>query len=423
MEPTHLFTTALGLTAPWEVTGVRFDPEAGRIDLEVAFAKGSRFACPACGAPGQPVHDTRKRSWQHLSFFKSRADLHAHLPRVRCESCGKTTQVEPPWARAQSGFTALMEALVVTLCQAMPVATVARHLGVGDERLWGVLEHYVEAARAQEDHSPVRAVGLDETAARRGQHYISLFHDLTGKRLLFACEGRDQSTVAAFAADLQAHGGDPQAIEQVCIDLSAAYLAGVTKHLPKATVSFDAFHVIQLANQAVDTVRREEVKTEPALRGTRWTWLKDAHDWTWEQLTDFHWLSRARLKTARAWRLKEALRDIYATATTAEQAETALTRWYSWARRSRLQPMKHLAATLKDHWDGVLATFDSGLTNGRAEGINSLIQAAKARARGYRTTHSLITIAYLIAGNLAHLPASPFNTRSCVRPQAEAAAA
>jgi transposase len=281
----------------------------------------------------------------------------------------------------------------------------------------------VGAARAQEDHSQVRAVGLDETAARRGQHYISLFHDLKGKRLLFACEGRDQSTVAAFAADLQAHGGDPQAIEQVCIDMSGAYLAGVAKHLPKATVSFDAFHVIQLANQAVDKVRREEVKTEPALRGTRWTWLKDAHDWTRKQLNDFHWLSRARLKTARAWRLKEALRDIYATATTREQAETALTRWHSWARRSRLQPMKRLAATLKEHWDGVLAAFDSGLTNGRAEGINSLIQAAKARARGYRTTRSLITIAYLIAGNLAHLPASPFNTSSGVRPQAEASAA
>ncbi len=296
MQPTHLFTTALGLTAPWEVTDVRFDPEAGRIDLDVAFAKGSRFACPACGVQGQPVHDTRERSWQHLSFFKSRAYLHAHLPRVRCEACGKTTQVEPPWARAHSGFTALMEALVVTLCQAPPVATVARHLGVGDERLWGVLDHYVGRARAQEDHSQVSAVGLDETAARRGQHYISLFHDLTGKRLLFACEGRDQSTVAAFAADLRTHGGDPQAIEQVCIDMSAAYRAGVAKHLPQATVSFDAFHVIKLANEAVDAVRRQEIKTEPALRGTRWTWLKDAHDWTWDQLTDFHWLSRAASK-------------------------------------------------------------------------------------------------------------------------------
>ncbi len=237
-----------------------------------------------------------ERRWQHLSFFKSRAYLHAHLPRVRCEACGKTTQVEAPWARAHSGFTALMEALVVTLCQAMPVATVARHLGVGDERLWGVLDHYVGRARAQEDHSQVSAVGLDETAARREQHYISLFHDLTGKRLLFACEGRDQSTVAAFAADLKAHGGDPQAIEQVCIDLSGAYRAGVARHLPQATVSFDAFHVIKLANEAVDTVRRQEIKTEPALRGTRWTWLKDAHDWTWDQLTDFHWLSRAASK-------------------------------------------------------------------------------------------------------------------------------
>ncbi len=229
VQPTHLFTTALGLMVPWEVTDVRFDPEAGRIDLDVAFVKGSRFACPACGVQGQPVHDTWERSWQHLSFFKSRAYLHAHLPRVRCEACGKTTQVEPPWARAHSGFTALMEALVVTLCQAMPVATLARHLGVGDERLWGVIEHYVGRARAQEDHSQVSAVGLDETAARRGQHYISLFHDLTGKRLLFACEGRDQSTVAAFAADLKAHGGDPQAIEQVCI---AYLIAGNLAHLP-----------------------------------------------------------------------------------------------------------------------------------------------------------------------------------------------
>ncbi len=85
--------------------------------------------------------------------------------------------------------------------------------------------------------------------------------------------------------------------------------------------------------------------------------------------------------------------------------------------------MKRLATTLKEHWNGILAAFHSGLTNGRAEGINSLIQAAKARARGYRTTHSLITIAYLIAGNLAHLPASPFNTSSGVKARADAAAA
>jgi transposase len=306
-----------------------------------------------------------------------------------------------------------MEALVVTLCGAMPVNTVAKLLKVSDDRLWGIVHHYVDKARALEDHSQVTRLGIDETASRRGQNYISLFHDLDGKRLLFACEGRSQKAVGEFSRDLSTHGGDPKAIEHVCIDMSAAYIAGVAKHLPDAQVTFDPFHVIKLANEAVETVRREEVKTEPALRGSRWTWIKDSKHWTIRQLTDFHWLSRARLKTANAWRLKEALRDIYASATDSAHAEQLLEAWYRWARHSRLEPFKRLALTLKDHWRGILMTFDSRISNGRAEGINSLIQAAKAKARGYRTTRSLIAISYLVAGKLEHLPASPFDTTSC----------
>jgi transposase len=212
---------------------------------------------------------------------------------------------------------------------------------------------------------------------------------------------------------LREHNADPERVANVCIDMSTSYIAGVAKYLPRATVTFDRFHVIKLANEAVDAVRREEVKTEPVLKGTRWTWLKDARHCTHKQINIYHHLSRTRLKTARAWRLKEALRDIYAQATDRADAEARLKRWYSWARHCRLEPFKRLASTLKQHWDGILAAFDSRLTNGRAEGINSLIQAAKARARGYRTIDSLITIAYLVAGNLAHLPASPFTSTSC----------
>ena len=420
MEPTSLFTTALGLQPPWQVTDVRFDQDTGRIDFDVAYAKGSRFACPACEAEGQAVHDNRTRSWRHLNFFQYEAHIHAAVPRVRCSACGKTTQVPVPWARAQSGFTQLMEALVVTLCGAMPVNTVAKLLNVGDDRLWGILHHYVDEARTLEDHSDVSRLGVDETASRRGQNYISLFHDLDGKRLLFACEGRSQKAVEAFAEDLIAHQGDPQAIEHVCIDMSAAYIAGVAKHLPNAEVTFDAFHVIKLANEAVEEVRRKEVKTEPSLRGSRWTWLKSPENWNRRQLTDFHWLSRSRLQTANAWRLKESLRDLYASATDSVHAAMLFSAWYSWARRSRLEPFKRLALTLDKHLAGILATFDSRISNGRAEGINSLIQAAKARARGYRTTRSLIAISYLVAGNLKHLPASPFDTTSCSQPAAAA---
>lgn len=408
-----LFTVALGLQAPWEVADVAFDAAAGRIDLHAAFTPGTRFTCPHCGAEHQAVHDTLARTWRHLNFFQYQAFIHAQLPRVRCVACGKTTQVEAPWARAGSGFSVLMEALIVTLCQAMTVRQVAQLLAVSDMRIWRTLDHYVDQARAQEDFSAVVAVGLDETAARRGHDYISLFHDLDAGRLLFACEGRKAEVVAQFADDLEAHGGCAENVQAVCIDMSASYRAGIDEHLPWAAITFDEFHVIQLLNKAVDEVRRQEAKSTPSLRRTRYLWLKDTHDWTPRQIRQHTDLKRLNLKTYRAFRIKEALRTIFRTAPDRATAEPLLTQWYRWARRCRLEPIKQVANTLKTHWDGILNAFDSKLTNGRVEAANSLIQAAKAKARGYGTTRHLITIAYLVVGKLTHLPASPFKRAAC----------
>ena len=175
-----------------------------------------------------------------------------------------------------------------------------------------------------------------------------------------------------------------------------------------AEITFDAFHVIQLANEALEQVRRAEVKSEPGLRHSRWIWLKDRSRWNMRQINQFHDLRRSRLKTTRAWHLKESLRELYACAADREHASILFNKWYQLARRCRLEPFKRLALTLKKHLQGVLNAFDSRLSNGRVEGINSLIQAAKARARGYRTSDNLITMAYLIAGKLVHLPTAPY---------------
>ena len=312
-----------------------------------------------------------------------------------------------PWARSGSGFSQLFDAFVIALAREMPVKTIADLLNIGDDRIWRVLEHYVPAARAQENFSDVTAVGIDETASLRGHNYITLFHDLNVGRLLFACEGRDADTVRAFAKDLREHGGDPDLVTAACIDMSKSYIAGVGRHLPGAAITFDRFHVIQLANAALEEVRRAEVREKPALKNSRWMWLKDKHSWTKRQIHQHHELSRMHLKTGLAFRLKETLRDIFMTATTREEAEAQLSTWFRWARRSKLAPFKKLAMTLKAYWDGILNGFDSALSNGSVEAINGLIQAAKARARGYRKPRNLILMAYLIAGNLSHLPASP----------------
>ncbi len=202
MNPEMLFAAALGVTPPWKVVGIDFSQESKRLDIRIDFERGAQFACPVCGASA-PVHDTTEKTWRHLNFFQYEAYLTARVPRVKCpgSDCG-VKQVAAPWARAGSGFTLLFEALVMALVREMPVKAAAALLGEHDTRIWRVLDHYVQRARAQEDHSEVRRIGIDETSARRGQDYVSFFFDLDQRRLLFGTEGKDHETVKAFTEDL-----------------------------------------------------------------------------------------------------------------------------------------------------------------------------------------------------------------------------
>lgn len=407
MQDVQLFQLALGLTPPWQVTGSTFDADQRQLDLQLDFAPGATFACPQCAAAGCPVHDTVAKTWRHLDFFQYAAYLHARTPRVRCGACG-VRLVAVPWARPGSGFTLLFEALVMTLVKEMAMAALARLVREHDTRLWRIVAHYVEQARAaaafSAEYAAVRHVGVDETASKRGQHYITLFVDAERARLLYATAGRDAATVAAFRADLEAHGGAAERIRDVCLDMSPAFIRGVTDAFPAAQQTFDKFHVMQLLGAAVDAVRRAEQQTRPELRGTRYVWTKNPENLTprqfaqWAQLT----VPALRLKTARAYQLRLTFQEFWALR--GAEAEAFLTRWYAWATRSRLPPIVEAAKTIKRHWAGVLRWAESGLTNGLLEGINSLVQAAKAKARGYRSPRTLITMAYLLAGKLDFRP-------------------
>jgi transposase len=398
MRDTTLMQMALGLTPPWTVTGSEFDAEAGRIDIQIDFPPGSRFACPTCGAADCPPHDTERKSWRHLNFFQHQAYLNARVPRVRCNKCGIHT-ISVPWARPDSGFTLLFEAMVMTMVSAMPVKAVARMVGEHDTRLWRVVHHYVDAARARLDASDVTRVAIDETAAQRGHNYITLCVDIDQARVLFATEGRDASTIEAFAKDLATHGGDAQAISEVCIDMSPAFIKGVSESLPKAAITFDKFHAVKIVNEAVDTVRRAEQKGQALLRGTRYIWLRNPGTLSERQRDTLDGLPMRHLKTGRAYQLRLAFQDLY-DQPSIEAATAYLRKWYFWATHSRLEPMIEAARTIKRHWDGILRWFDSKIANGLIEGINSLVQAAKAKARGYRSMRNLKAMVYLLAGKL-----------------------
>jgi transposase len=246
----------------------------------------------------------------------------------------------------------------------------------------------------------VTKVGMDETSARKGQDYVSIFADMVAKRVLLATEGRDAATVARFAADLAAHGGDPTSVTDTSSDMSTAFISGISQHLPNATMTFDRFHLAAKLSEAIDAVRRAEVTTRPELTHTRWLWLKNHANLSATQQGELHRLMRpsAKLATARALRWREDFQAFYDQ--DPSYAPEYLRRWCYGAKRSRLQPLKDFVALVEKHWDGIIAWHASHLTNGLLEGINSLVQAAKARARGYRNKNKMITIIYLTAAKL-----------------------
>ena len=419
-----LFTSALGLVAPWEVDKVELDTARRRIDFEVRCS-AKALSCPHCGAAEQRIHDRLRRSWRHLDFFQFEAWLHADVPRVACTGCGKTSQAGVPWAREGSGFTALFEALALALCRELPVKQAAALLRCADKQLWGRIKHYVDQARALDDMSAVQIVGIDDTSLHRGQSYITVVHDLDAKRLLFATEGRDHQTVVDFAADLSAHGGDPAQVQHVCQDMSAAYAKGVGMALPNAAISYDRFHVVAMAVDAMDKVRQAEMRDEPqavakalgtterkTIKGLMWGMRKNPSGWSIKQTNAMHWLQHSSLKSARAWRLKMALREVYARAAASNNAQAArddLNAWLSWARRCRLEPFKKLAKTITERAEAVVRGMIDNRSNAFVEAMNGLLQQAKRAARGFRTSTNFIAIAYLRISKLKHLPPHPFS--------------
>ena len=242
MRDLELFQMALGLTAPWYVARTSFDAGEKRLDIYLDFRRGGRFSCSECGVSDCPAYDSEERTWRHLNFFEHVSYLHARTPRIDCARCG-VRAVAVPWGRRESGFTLLFEAFVMALVSQMPVRAIARLVKEHDTRLWRIVHHYVEQARSEQDHSEVEEIGIDETASRRGHRYITTFVDLDRARVLFATPGKDASTLGAFRRDLEAHGGHPTQISEVCCDMSPAFIAGVAQAFPEAEITFDRFHV------------------------------------------------------------------------------------------------------------------------------------------------------------------------------------
>ena len=279
----------------------------------IDFPKGSRFSCPVCGQADCKAYDTEQKSWRHLNFFQHETFITARVPRSDCPRCGPRL-VAVPWARPGSGFTLLFEAL----CHDPGPADADQQLGPTRRRA-----RYPPVARAaslcgwppesEVDLSATVRVGVDETSKSRGHDYVSLFVDFDERKVIFATPGKDASTLERFSQDLSAHHGDPQKVQEVCCDMSPAFIKGVEQQLPNAQFTFDKFHVMKIINEAVDEVRRQEQQLRPELKHSRYVWLKNPQNLKASQSRQLEELDvkRLNLKTARAYHIRLNFQELW----------------------------------------------------------------------------------------------------------------
>jgi len=397
---TTLLNKLLHLPGLW-IRGLRFEDGALILSFRRRFR---RLTCPVCGTSVESRFEEKTRRWRHLALWGVPTYLEGPIRRLRCPTCQSVRTERVPWARPSSDFTQPFEDVVGFLAQRLDRTAVAELTGVAWETVGRIAGRLVAEKLDGRRFEGLRRIGVDEIAYRRHHKYLTVVvnHD-TGK-VVWAAAGKSSETLMSFFREL---GPERLAsIEIVSLDLSAAYQKALREALPEAQIVFDKFHVAQLAQRALDEVRRELVRQlapeqRSALKKTRWPLLRRP-DTAPDPAKDEAKLSAIQKHNAPLYRgflLKESLLEIL-DAPNRTQAEREAKAWLAWATRSRLRPFVRLARTLREHLEGVLTAVQTGLTNARLEGINNKIRLLSHRAYGFHSAQALIATVYLCCAGI-----------------------
>jgi transposase len=357
-----------------------------------------RRVCSGCGQLGGQIHGRRLKRWRHLDLGANRCLIECELRRLWCRDCGARYEAVP-WARAGSRYTRDFEDVVAWLAQQMAKTPIAGLLRIAWDSVGRIVERVIADRLDERRLSGLVAIGVDEISYRRHHRYLTSVVDHRAGAIVWCAPGRNTATLQRFFDEL---GERRHSIRAVSIDMSGGYEKAVRDAIPQAEICFDPFHVVRLAQRAVDQVRRDEWNAHERshtrkgrwIKGTRWSLLKAPAKQSIEQLALLGEVQQANRALYRAFLLKEELRLLYQL-DDPTLAPDHLAAWLAWASRSRLEPFVRLARTIRRHLDGILAAIRLGLTNGRLEGLNSRIRLISHRSFGFHSAAPLIALVYL----------------------------
>ena len=404
MEDTELYQHILGLKTPWSVRTVKLDVATEQIDVHVKHPARTKFCCPECDQSLACYDHAPERQWRHLDSCQFKTILHASVPRVKCPEHG-VKQAKVPWAEKSSRFTLMFERFAIDVLLATQTVTGAMGiLRISWDQTWHILTRAVKRGQSRKVEKLMPRLGIDEKAFKKGQSYMTMLFDLENSTVEAISEGNN--TESGIACYSQLSSDQIQAVEAVAMDMSAAYVKATKASIPLAEekIVHDIFHVMKLANEAVDKVRRGEHRErskagDNRLAKTKYIWLTGQENLSEKQATKLDDVFTLQLETGKAWAYKETLRDLWAHDTAAE-ATTFFKDWYRRVIHTKLKPMKKVARTIKERLANVVSYCTHRITNAVAEGINSKIMSIKRRVGGYRNPENFKTAIYFYCGGL-----------------------
>lgn len=401
------YHSLLGLTEGWKVTSVDLSLENSRVEIAVEWTGPRVVSCPECGE-AVPLYDLcKERQWRHLDVMQFETILKGRVPRCQCPEHGVKT-VQTPWAGKNSRFTLMYEAFAILVLQSCDNITAAgKILKLSWHQMNEIRQRAVERGLERREAEPIDYLGIDEKSFGKGQDYGTLLIDIDRSRVLEVIHERREADAKTLLQTLTPE--QRESVLAVAADMWVPFMNAVEEVLPQAKLVHDKFHVKKKLNEAVDEVRKREhtelmKKKIRTLVSSKYLFLKNQENLTDKARERFEELRDCGLKVSRAWAIKNMFEEFW-TFEFIQDAEAFFKDWYGWARRSRLEPIKSIAKTLKDHWEGLINYIYHPITNSKAEGFNSKVQVIKSSARGYRNFKNYRTAILFYCGKLDMLPA------------------
>ena len=408
MQDIHLYEQILGLTDPWQVKQVDLDVANQCVTVQVEHRADATWCCPHCGQPAPLYDHAPTRTWRHLDTCQFQTHLQARPPRVECPEHG-VCNAPLPWAEPNSRFTLLMERLVIDLLQHCQNITAAcRLIGIRWDQASHVMQRAVQRGLRRRTPTPVKYLGVDEKRFKRGHVYATIVTDLQSDAVLEVTEHHKTESLACFYRQLSQVQLD--GIEAIAMDMHKPYLYATRNHVPDGEdkIIYDRFHVMRLANEALERVRALEYRqlcgeAKDVLCGAKQMllWSDERRPAKYDQR--FERFRQHDLRTGRAWAMKETLRRLWDQPTVAK-ARQFFKSWRRWVEREAVGPMVRFVRLLMPRIEGVLRYCQHRLTTAACEGINSRITSIQHRAAGYRNFDRLRQAILFYCGQLDLYP-------------------